>query len=132
MALVKCVRRVALLVVGVGGMGCASVAGVGCTTAGYTADVRNDTAQPIGVALMRGSASGQPGTLAQARIGPGSRGQVSRFGLSSDLPVYIEVDAQGNPGYPPQMDLKPGLTVLRVTQDGNVPTGTLRIEKINP
>lgn len=131
MALMTLARRVGILVVGIGGMGCASVVGVGCT-AGYTADVRNDTAQPIGVALMRGSASGQPGTLAATRIGPGSRGQVSRFGLSSDLPVYIEVDAQGNPGYPPQMDLKPGLTVLRVTQDGNVPTGTMRIEKINP
>ena len=71
-----------------------SSAGAGCATAGYTVDVRNDTAQPVGVALMRASASGQPGTLAQQRLGPGSRGEVSRFGLSGDLQVYVEVDAQ--------------------------------------
>ncbi|MBS0190881.1 MAG: hypothetical protein U0573_03175 [Phycisphaerales bacterium] len=101
----------------------------GCTV-GYTVDVRNDTAQPIGVALMRGSGSGQPGTLAVERLGPGSRGRVSRFGLSDDLKVYVEVDAQGNPGTPPQMDLKPGLTVVRVTQDADLPTGKMHMTRV--
>ncbi len=107
----------------------ASLVGCGCTV-GYTADVHNTTAQPIGVALMRADPSGQPGVLATERLGPGNRAQMSRYGVSDNLKVYLEVDAQGNPGYPAQMDLLPGLTVVKVTQDGNLPTGKLRVEQI--
>jgi hypothetical protein len=116
---------------------CAAVVGAvlavmgGCQV-GYQADVRNDTAQPIGVAIVRADASGQSNNLAVQRIAPNSRGRVIRNGVPHDTKVYLEADAQGNPGYPVQMDLVPGLTVVRVTQEGNVPTGKLRMEKIEP
>ncbi|MBS0188060.1 MAG: hypothetical protein JSS51_08320 [Planctomycetes bacterium] len=114
----------ALAVVGV------LVAALGGCTVGYTADVHNDTAQPIGVAIIHADGSGQSKSLAVQRIAPMSRGQVIRYGVPQDWTVYLEADAQGNPGFPAQVDLQTGLTVVRVTQDGNVPTGKLRIEKL--
>lgn len=101
----------------------------GCTV-GYQADVRNDTAQPIGVAIIRADASGQSNNLAVTRIAPKSRGKLVRNGVPHDMKVYLEADAMGNPGYPVQLDLKTGLTVVRVTQDGDVPTGKMRMERI--
>lgn len=112
------------------GVAGAGVALLGGCTVGYQADVRNDTAQPIGVAIVHASGSGQPNSLALQRIAPNSRGQVVRYGVPSDWTVYLEADAQGNPGWPVRYDLKPGLTVVRVTQDGNVPTGKIHIEQV--
>jgi len=103
---------------------------VACTV-GYQADVRNDTAQPISVAIVHGDSTGQPNALAMQRIGPNSRAQVVRYGVPHDWTVYLQADAQGNPGWPVQMDLKPGLMVVRVTQDGNVPTGKLHMEQVD-
>ena len=84
------------------------------------------------LARNRAKDSTRSDNLARAveRLGPGSRGRVSRFGLSDDLKVYVEVDAQGNPGTPPQMDLKPGLTVVRVTQDADLPTGKMHMTRV--
>ncbi|MBL8887157.1 MAG: hypothetical protein JNK16_10885 [Phycisphaerales bacterium] len=106
------------------------VLALGACTVGYQADVRNDTAQPIGVAIIRADASGQSNNLAVTRIAPKSRGKLVRNGVPHDMKVYLEADAMGNPGWPVQMDLKTGLTVVRVTQDGDVPTGKLRMERI--
>lgn len=103
---------------------------LGACTVGYRVDVRNDTAQPIGVAIVHGDPSGQANALAVQRIGPNSRGQVVRNNVPSDWLMYLQIDAQGNPNYPPQLDLRPGLTVVRVTQDGNVPTGKMHLERI--
>jgi len=100
-------------------------------TVGYQADVRNDTAQPISVAIVHADSTGQPSALAMQRIGPNSRGQVVRYGVPHDWTVFLQADAQGNPGWPVQMDLKPGLMVVRVTQEGNVPTGKLHMEQVD-
>lgn len=110
-------------------LGATALALGGCTV-GYQADVRNDTAQPIGVAIIRADASGQPSNLAVQRIGPNSRAKVVRYAVPHDVKVYLEADALGNPGYPAQLDLQTGLTVVRVTQEGNVPTGKIRLERI--
>lgn len=102
----------------------------GCTV-GYTADVRNDTAQPIVAYLVRGDSSGQSNALALQRIGPNSRGELSRYNVPDGWKIYLQVDAQGNPGYPAQLDVLPGLSVVRVTQDGNLPTGKMRLERVS-
>ena len=99
----------------------------GCTV-GYQADVRNDTAQPIGVAIIRADATGQSNNLAVMRIAPKSRGKLVRNGVPHDTKVYLEADALGNPSFPLQLDLMPGLTVVRVTQEGDVPTGKMGME----
>lgn len=108
----------------------AVVALTGCTV-GYTADIRNDTAQPVVAQLVRADASGQPNAIDTQRIAPNSRGELSRYNVPDGWRLFVQVDALGNPGYPTQMDVHPGLTVLRVTQDGNVPTGKLRMERVS-
>ncbi|MGH7244812.1 MAG: hypothetical protein ACREJD_15470 [Phycisphaerales bacterium] len=114
------------LVVGAG----AVISGLSACAVGYSADVRNDTAQPVWVAIVHGSPGGQGNSLAAQRIGPNSRGRVVRNGVPYDWPVYLEADALGNPGWPKQLALQPGLMVVRVTQEGNVPTGRLHMEQI--
>lgn len=76
----------------------------------YTADLRNRTSQPVGVAVLT-----EKGVLGRGRIGPGDRGQVS--GRTSASEVFVEVDTLGNPGYPARMPLLPGLNVADVTQE---------------
>jgi hypothetical protein len=123
--LFRAARLVAFGTIGAAALG-------GCTYyVGYTADVRNETAQPVVATLMLANANGQPTELAGEGLGPGNRGEVVRYNVLNTYHVYLQVDAQGNPGYPAQMDLKPGLTVVKVLQDGNVPYGKLHLDRLD-
>lgn len=118
-------RRVGVL----GGLAAMVIVMSGCTV-GYTADVRNTTTQPIQAALVRADGSGQPIVIASERLGPGNRAQVSRYNVPDGWMVYLEVDAMGNPGQARRMDLKPGTTTVKVSQDPPGPQGRLSIEPV--
>ncbi len=102
----------------------------GCS-AGYIADVRNSTPQPLGARLIRADRSGQDALLAEDRLGPGDRKAVGRYRVPAAWSVYLEVDTQGHTGAPARLDLTPGTTKVNVVQEGPSQTGPLRIEVVS-
>lgn len=100
--------------------------------AGYVADVRNQTPQPIYADLIVSHGPGNGENIGRERIGPGDRGAVaSRKKIGTDQTVYVQVDSVGNPGYPAQLNLTPGTTVITVTQDGTAQNGKLRVDAVS-
>lgn len=98
----------------------------GCKT-GYTADIRNESGEPVYARLVRSGGAGQATAIAAERIPPGDRKGVSRIEVPTDWAVYLSVDSVGNPGYPMEQNLSPGTTIFTVTRDGS---GKLRLEQI--
>lgn len=113
-------NRLALVVLGMSGL-------AGCTTS-YQVDVRNQTPQPVVVAIFQASGGGQQSAISPGkRIGPGDRDAVYTRKVPQDWVVFVQADAPGNPGYPAKLDLAPGLTVVDITQEGVDQTGPLRL-----
>jgi hypothetical protein len=99
----------------------------GCQTT-YTADIRNNAPQPIYAELVKAGGPGHSRVLSRERIGPGDRGGIHSADIPQDWPIYVQIDAVNNPGYPQQLNLAPGVTIITVTQDGTGAAARLRIE----
>lgn len=117
---------------GVLGVAAVLAAGLGGCYAGYVADVRNQTPQPVYAELVQSNGPGNGVSLGRERIGPGDRGAVvSRKKVPTDCLVYVQIDSVGNPGYPAQLNLTPGTTAITVTQDGTAQNGKLRLDAVS-
>jgi len=104
---------------------------VGCQTGrvAYELDVRNNAAQPIDARLVRGTEA--PGrALSVVRIGPADRGRMLITRIPKAWHVALEVDAQGNLGYPARMPLEPGRTAVNVQQDRDASRARLLLSKV--
>lgn len=112
-------------------LGVAVLGLAGCQRNTFSADVRNMTPQPLGAALTIADPSGKASVVSQQRIGPGDRGRVATpRSLPHDWTATLSVDTPGNPGYPANLQLAPGLTVLNVHQRGEGQTGKLSLEEV--
>jgi hypothetical protein len=112
-------------------VGCAAgLAGLfagGCTTS-YQVDVRNQTPQPVVVAIFQARGGGEATAITPARwIGPGDRDGLATRAVPQDWAVFVQADTPGNPGHPARLDLAPGLTAVNVLQEGANQTGPLRL-----
>lgn len=85
----------------------------GCQT-GYSAYVNNNTSQPV-IAKLIDTRAGR--LLASDRIGPNSKAALEVGQIPENNEVILEVDNQGNPGYPPSMRLRPGRTVVDIIEE---------------
>lgn len=89
----------------------------GCTTS-YQVDVRNQTPQPVVVAIFQAQGAGQVSAITPARrIGPGDRDALATRAVPQNWVVFVQADTPGNPGYPAKVDLTPGLNVVTVSQE---------------
>jgi hypothetical protein len=107
--------------------GLGAIAAGGCTTA-YQVDVRNQTPQPVVVAVFQARGSGQVSAITPARrIGPGDRDALATRAVPQDWVVFVQADTPGNPGYPARLDLVPGLNVVTAIQEGEGQQAALRL-----
>lgn len=103
----------------------------GCQYNSFSADVRNQTPQPLGAAISVTDNNGKTSVVAQKRIGPGDRGTVAApRNIAQDWKAFITIDTPGNPGYPASLQLVPGHSVFNVHQQGDAQTGKLSIEEV--
>lgn len=100
----------------------------GCRS-GYDVDVRNMTDQPVVASLVKPFGDGVDRPLAQARLGPGERGQLFSQQDSKDL-VSLTVDFAGNVGYPAKLDVSRGKTVVNVRKTETGSKGRLTLEAV--
>lgn len=112
----------------VAGLGLMAATLAGCKSS-YALDVRNASPQPLYVAVL---SKNNAGTLAlgRARLGPGDRGGLGPFTVAQSEIVWAQFDTQPNPERAPELTLRPGLSVIEVTQDGNATAGPLRVREI--
>ncbi len=97
-----------------------------CQQGNIAVDVRNKTPQPLFAQLSERTADGGAVLRARERLGPGDRkvlgpvrAQVGR--------AFIVLDTMPNETVPYLVDLRPGTTLLEVTQEGAGTKGALRV-----
>jgi hypothetical protein len=101
---------------------------MGCRS-GYDLDIRNLTDQPVVARINVPHADGAARTLVQGRLGPGDRGSLfhqAEYGSR----VWLEVDFEGNVGYPATLDLSVGKTVVNVRRTDEGSRGKIRLEEV--
>ena len=104
---------------------------LGACTSTYAVDVRNRTPQPISVELLARDTEGNLAWIAQpVRLGPGDRGGAGPTTIDANRHALVRVDTPGNPGRPVMLDLRPGGTVVEVTQEGTTASGPLHITEL--
>lgn len=105
---------------------CASLPG--CKSS-YEVDVRNLTDQPVTVTLQR---SWDRGSMAmrQERIAPADRAGLGPVEVDRGTRVWVQVDFEGNVGYPGVLDLSRGLTVVNVRRVDEGSQGRIRLEEV--
>lgn len=104
---------------------------VGCT-ARYSADVVNDTPQPVYAQIIGYTDRGAT-MMASERFGPGDRGLVGPVLSRQDKgEPYLLVDTVPNPQTPAQEVLLEGPNYLVITQEGGGVAGPLRILRKKP
>lgn len=104
----------------------AGLALTGCQT-GYSAYVNNNTSQPVIAKMV--DVQGKR-LLGSDRIGPNSKGILEAGRVPEGNEVILEVDNQGNPGYPPSMRLMPGRTVVNVVEESQTARSRIRLEVV--
>jgi hypothetical protein len=95
----------------------------------YSADVRNTTPQPVYMQIVK--TGGAPNLLRSARLGPGDRGSIGPVTVDQRDLVRLVIDTGPNPNRPLTLDLRPGLNVYEVQQEGTMTAGPLRVREIN-
>ncbi len=109
----------------------ASVTLGGCQQNSFSADVRNQTPQPLGAAISVTDNNGKSSVVAQKRIGPGDRATLATpRSIAQDWKAFITIDTPGNTGYPASLQLVPGHSVFNVHQQGDAQTGKLSLEEV--
>ncbi|MBL8764790.1 MAG: hypothetical protein JNM07_11025 [Phycisphaerae bacterium] len=99
----------------------------GCT--GYfSADVRNDTPQPLFAQIIEQHDNGAV-LLDSKRLGPGDRGSVGPVQAEIGR-AWIVMDTSPNPKGPARATLKPGTNFFKVTQTGDKTGGPIQVEEI--
>lgn len=101
-----------------------------CHQSGYAVDVRNRSPQPVFVEMLTRTGPESLALLASARLGPGDRTGLGPASVNQNQSVIVRADAQGNTGHPAVLDLRPGTTVVDVTQDGPNTTGQIRLREV--
>ena len=101
----------------------------GCTT-GYSADVRNQTPQPLFVDAYYMTPQGERIGLGSARLGAGDRGGLGPYAVRNDALVSVSIDTVPNPQRPAIVDLRPGLNAFEVTQGGDKTSGQLQVREL--
>ncbi|MGE3107807.1 MAG: hypothetical protein AB7G11_03110 [Phycisphaerales bacterium] len=104
----------------------ASVCVAGCKT-GYSAYINNNTSQPV-IAKLIDTRAKQ--LLASDRIGPNSKTALEVGQIPEGNEVILEVDNQGNPGYPPTLRLLPGRTVVNVVEESQTARAKIHLEVV--
>jgi hypothetical protein len=103
----------------------------GCQYNSFSADVRNQTPQPLGAAISVTDNYGKSRVVSQKRIGPGDRASIAApRAIAPDWKAFITIDTPGNPGYPASLQLVPGHSVFNVHQQGDAQTGKLSLEEV--
>lgn len=92
---------------------------------GYSVDVRNQTPQPVFVEMLVRYPNGAVTNNQGARLGPGDRGALGPIYTGPDNAVSFRVDSMPNPQRPAWIDLRPGMTILVITQPGEGSGGPL-------
>jgi hypothetical protein len=100
----------------------------GCQ-ATFTADIRNETPQPLFAAIRQRTDDGRNPILAQQRLGPGDRGSVGPVRAPVGRALLV-LDTRPNPQGPWTTDLRPGITVFSVTQKGDQTAGPLEVRQV--
>jgi len=107
--------------------------GLGGCKSGYSADVRNGTPQPLYVQVLTRNNAGTM-TIGSQRLGPGDRRGMGPYTVDQREVVWLRLDTLPNPQRPVEMTLRPGLSVLEVTQavdeSGSTTAGPLLIREI--
>lgn len=101
----------------------------GCTTS-YSVDIRNQTPQPVFADVYYVTPQGQRIGLGGTRLGPGDRQGVGPFEVRNDALVTLSLDTVPNPQRPALTDLRPGLTAVEVTQQGDKTAGPLQVREL--
>lgn len=100
--------------------------------ASYTVDAENHTPQPVVIEMLaRAPESDLLASIAQPlRLGPGDKGGIAPVQLDTVRPVLLRVDSAVKPGQPVTLDVRPGWTVVEITQDGVGTTGPLHVRQV--
>jgi len=101
----------------------------GCTTS-YSVDLRNQTPQVVFGDAYYVTPQGERVGLGAVRLGPGDRGGMGPFAVRNDALVTVTVDTVPNPQRPAAVDLRPGLNVFEVTQQGEKTAGPLQVREL--
>jgi len=95
--------------------------------------VRNGTPQPLYVQVLTRNNAGTM-TIGSQRLGPGDRRGMGPYTVDQREVVWLRLDTLPNPQRPVEMTLRPGLSVLEVTQavdeSGSTTAGPLLIREI--
>jgi hypothetical protein len=114
----RCLTAVALV--------CA--AGLGACSTSYTVDAENHTPQVVQVEMLAHAPEGGDALIAPAlRLGPGDKSGIAPVQMDTVRSVFVRVDSLVRPGNPVVFDLRPGWTILEITQDGDQVTGPLHV-----
>ncbi len=122
-------RNTMVRVIALGGLFGGIALLTGCTT-GYSADVRNQTPQPLFVDAYYVTPQGERIGLGNARLGPGDRGGLGPYAVPNDALASVSIDTVPNPQRPAIVDLRPGLNAMEVTQGGDKTSGALQIREL--
>lgn len=106
----------------------AALAALGGCVSQYRVDVRNMADQPIHAELVWTYNENVSSARRQARIGPGDRATIGPVTVDATKRVTLVVDFQGNVGYPAEMPLDPGRSVVNVKRADEGVAGTIRLE----
>jgi hypothetical protein len=100
----------------------------GCQ-ASFTADIRNQTPQPLFAAIRQRTDDGRNPILAEQRLGPGDRASVGPVRAPVGRALLV-LDTRPNPQGPWTTDLRPGITSFAVTQKGDQTAGPLEVRQV--
>jgi len=108
----------------------AGAAGLGGCQATYSADVRNQTPQPLFAKILWRTDDGRNPIQAQRRLGPGDRGTIGPIQAPVGRAI-LTLDTLPNPQGVWSIDLRPGTTVFNVTQKGDLTAGPLEVREVS-
>ena len=118
-------RRLALLA----GLLLSGLGLAGCETT-YSADIRNQTPQPLFAEIISFDQWGNAYPMAATRLGPGDRAGLGPVRIKKERLVTLQLDTVPNPQRPARVDMRPGVTTVEVTQQGAQTSGPLQVREL--
>lgn len=101
----------------------------GCT-ATFSADLRNQTPQPVFAQIVQRTDDERRPILASLRLGPGDRATIGPVRTNIGRAI-LSLDTLPNPQGAYTTDLRPGLTTFTISQKGDKAAGPLEIREIS-